>query len=227
MGDDARAVVVGGGLAGGEKDARIGDGGDRNKFRSFRRLADLESRTARQLSSGRLLGDEDLGVDMNELEPALVGESAHAAPAHILEGLGADVVHREIAGAPHTIYQELWHIVFWLQMSLDWIAGVATAYPVRSSDAFPGKAETEGESWNELCLRFFRGIEEAAAIARDENRLDLPVQCSSRPGEPLRTMTVREQLESLAAHNAYHFGRIVLLRQMCGAWPPKSGGLNW
>jgi hypothetical protein len=40
-------------------------------------------------------------------------------------------------------------------------------------------------------------------------------------------MTVREQLESLAAHDAYHFGRIVLLRQLCGAWPPKSGGFTW
>jgi hypothetical protein len=31
-----------------------------------------------------------------------------------------------------------------------------------------------------------------------------------------RMMTVREQLESLGAHNAYHFGRIVLLRQLLG-----------
>jgi len=40
-------------------------------------------------------------------------------------------------------------------------------------------------------------------------------------------MTIREQLESLAAHNAYHFGRIVLLRQLAGAWPPASGGFTW
>ena len=40
-------------------------------------------------------------------------------------------------------------------------------------------------------------------------------------------MTVGEQLESFAAHNAYHFGRIVLLRQMLGSWPPPSDGLTW
>jgi hypothetical protein len=40
-------------------------------------------------------------------------------------------------------------------------------------------------------------------------------------------MTVREQLESLGAHNAYHFGRIVLLRQLMGLWPPPSGGFSW
>ena len=50
------------------------------------------------------------------------------------------------------------------------------------------------------------------------------VRCPSPPGAPVRTMTVREQLESLAAHNAYHFGRIVLMRQIAGAWPPASGG---
>jgi hypothetical protein len=40
-------------------------------------------------------------------------------------------------------------------------------------------------------------------------------------------MSVREQLENLAAHNAYHLGRIVLLRQLHGAWPPVCGGFTW
>jgi uncharacterized damage-inducible protein DinB len=163
----------------------------------------------------------------NELAEALKGESAHTAPSHILEGLSDDVAHCEIAGAPHTIYQELWHIAFWLQMSLDWIGGVETPYPERATDPFPDKEQTARESWEELCQRFFRGIESAAAIALDAERLNVPVRCPSRPGEPVRTMTVQEQLESLVAHDAYHFGRIVLLRQLCGAWPPKSGGFTW
>jgi hypothetical protein len=40
-------------------------------------------------------------------------------------------------------------------------------------------------------------------------------------------MTVREQLESLTAHNGYHLGRIVLLRQLLGIWPPPAGGDTW
>jgi hypothetical protein len=40
-------------------------------------------------------------------------------------------------------------------------------------------------------------------------------------------MTVRELLESLGAHNAYRFGRIVLLRQLQGLWPPPSGSFSW
>jgi hypothetical protein len=53
------------------------------------------------------------------------------------------------------------------------------------------------------------------------------IQCPSPPGKPTRTMTVREQLESLTAHNAYHVGRIVLLRQINGSWPPAAGGFTW
>jgi hypothetical protein len=30
-----------------------------------------------------------------------------------------------------------------------------------------------------------------------------------------------------SAHNAYHFDRTVVLRQMLGAWPPPSGGFSW
>lgn len=40
----------------------------------------------------------------------------------------------------------------------------------------------------------------------------------SRDPQAPRTMLVREQLEFIAAHNAYHLGRIVLLRQLFGAW---------
>jgi uncharacterized damage-inducible protein DinB len=168
-----------------------------------------------------------MGAGMNELEEALTGEAAHVAPKRILEGLEEEIVHREIAGAPHTIYQELWHIAFWLQMTLDWVGGVETPYPLHPADAFPGKAETERESWEQLCERFFRGIHEAGTLALDAARLDVRVRCPSRPEEPIRTMTVREQLLSLACHDSYHFGQIVLLRQLNGAWPPVSGGFTW
>jgi uncharacterized damage-inducible protein DinB len=164
---------------------------------------------------------------MNELELALIGESYAASPSHILEGLTADLVDLQITGAPHTIYQELWHIVFWQKITLDWIDGIETTYPVRPSDGFPAQSDVAREGWLQLCRRFFQGIEKAAVFTRDAGKLQQTIRCPSRPGAPVRTMSVREQLESLAAHNAYHFGRIVLLRQLSGAWPPPSGGYTW
>jgi hypothetical protein len=162
---------------------------------------------------------------MNELEKALIGDSAAAPPAHILQGLESDLAHRSLQGAPHTIYQELWHIAFWQQVTLDWVNGIETPFPANPSAGFPDPGQLE--PWDHLCRRFFQANDQAAAVAREEKSLDRPIRCPSRPGNPVRIMSVREQLESLAAHNAYHFGRIVLLRQLFQSWPPPSGGFSW
>ena len=87
--------------------------------------------------------------------------------------------------------------------------------------------DAERESWNQLRVRFFEGAQQAAAVAANVANLDTPIRCPSRPGQPVRVMTIREQLENLGAHNHYHFGRIVLLRQILGSWPPPSGGFSW
>jgi uncharacterized damage-inducible protein DinB len=162
---------------------------------------------------------------MNELVRALIDESYAAAPSHVLEGLTNNLVHHELPNVPHTIYAELWHIVFWQQLSLDWIAGIETVYPKSPSEGFPQNSPTE--SWEQLCQRFFHGAEQAAAAAQDIPRLETPVRCPSYRDAPTRTMSVRDQLISLATHNAYHLGRIVLLRQILQTWPPASGGFTW
>jgi uncharacterized damage-inducible protein DinB len=164
---------------------------------------------------------------MSELEQVLIGDSAHTPPAEILEGLPEELAHCTIAGAPRTIYEELWHIAFWQHITLDWVRGIETPYPVHASDGFPTPENTAAENWDQLRQRFFTTSREAAAAALDTSRVEVPVRCPSRPGLPVRTMTVREQLESLGAHNAYHFGRIVLMRQILGNWPPPSGGFSW
>jgi uncharacterized damage-inducible protein DinB len=167
---------------------------------------------------------------MNELAQALIAESYAAAPSHILEGLTDDLAHRELPNVPHTIYAELWHLTFWQQITLDWIAGIETPYPSQPSDGFPKKTPSSNsteESWEQLRQRFLSGVDQAAAAAQNTARLDDPIRCPSRPGTPTRVMSVRDQLISLAAHNAYHLGRIVVLRQIFQSWPPASGGFTW
>jgi uncharacterized damage-inducible protein DinB len=161
---------------------------------------------------------------MTELEQAILGDSAAAPATHILEGLTDDLLHRKLPNVPHTIYEELWHLVFWQQITLDWISDVETPYPTKASDGFPSNTT---ETFDQLRNRFFRNGELACSVARDTTRLDRPVRCSSSPGNPIRIMSVHDQLISLATHNAYHLGRIVLLRQLLQAWPPSSGGSTW
>ena len=164
---------------------------------------------------------------MSELALALNGDSAAAPPSHILENLSEELAHRRLPGAPHTIYAELWHLAFWQQITLDWVSGVETPCPEHASLGFPSDGQTAQESFTELRRRFLEGAIRAAAAADDAAQLEQPIRCPSPAGKPTRVMTVREQLESLAAHNAYHLGRIVLLRQMLGSWPPPSGGFTW
>jgi hypothetical protein len=163
-------------------------------------------------------------VAMSELALCLNGDSAHTPPSHILENLSGELAHRSLPGAPHTIYAEVWHAAFWQQITLEWLRGVETPCPERAALGFP--AEKETESWDSVRQRFLSGAEKAATIANGEGT-EKVVVCTSPAGKPARRMTVREQLESLAAHNAYHLGRVVLLRQMLGSWPPPSGGFTW
>ncbi len=164
---------------------------------------------------------------MTELEELLIGDGAAAPPSHILDALPEELVHKKPIGAPRSVYEELWHIAFWQQISLDWISGIETPYPPSSRDGFPTVLDAERETWNQLRVRFFEGAQEAAAAAANVASLEAPVRCPSRPGQRVRIMTVREQLQNLGAHNHYHLGRIVLLRQLLGAWPPPSGGFSW
>lgn len=164
---------------------------------------------------------------MNELALTFVGDSAHTPPSHILEALPEGLAHARVPGATHTIYEELWHATFWQQVMLERVRGEGTPTPDHNSVSFPSAEQTRAEAWGDLCRRFLAGAEESAALAEaGVAKLDAVVRCPS-PANLGRSMTVREQLESFAAHNAYHFGRIVLLRQMLETWPPPSGGLTW
>jgi FAD/FMN-containing dehydrogenase len=104
---------------------------------------------------------------------------------------------------------------------------IETPYPLHASDGFPSPDGVERESWDQLRQRFLAASKQAAAAAADVGRLDCELVCPSRPGMRPRIMTIREQLESLGAHNAYQCGRIVLLGQVQGLWPPPCGGFSW
>ena len=162
---------------------------------------------------------------MSELATALIADSYAASPAHILEGLTEQQVHHRLPNTPHTIFEELWHLAFWQQVTLDWVAHIETPFPTRPEDGFPAANETE--PFVVLRERFLDGALKAAAAAGDLDHLEDPIRCPSRPGIPTRTMSIRDQLISLATHNAYHLGRIVVLRQLMQAWPPASGGYTW
>ena len=128
----------------------------------------------------------------------------------LLSGLTLEQVKLCPEGASHSIYEELWHVVGYQQSILD------RADP--TSEFYPSAPPENEQQWHDLVALFLNGARAAAALGQEPERLAREVE----PG-----VTMADELNSVAVHNAYHLGKIVALRQRIGAWPPTatSGGL--
>lgn len=133
----------------------------------------------------------------------LVGEFPERA--HLLSGLTLEQVTLCPTGASHSIYEELWHVVAY-QQSI-----VADGDP--DGERFPSAAPEHEDQWHDLVRTFLDGARAAAALGQVPERLALEVE----PG-----LTLGDELNCVAVHNAYHLGKIVALRQRIGAWPPMA-----
>ncbi|MCA9839130.1 MAG: DinB family protein [Trueperaceae bacterium] len=148
---------------------------------------------------------------MTALPTLLTGDGAHANVREILKGIELKQLGVRPDVSPHSIYEELWHLVYWQDLLLDWIHGEERIIPEEEGHDWPKKqAPAELKEARELVRRFLEGINSAAQLARHVAELDRIV---------LQKYTVRSLLETLLAHNSYHLGQIVLLRQLIGIWP--------
>jgi hypothetical protein len=156
-----------------------------------------------------------IDLDMNVLEHVLLAKPPFAKPANIIVGIPFEFAIVRSAGFPHSFYEELWHLNYWLHFSLALIRGEHPNIPKHSSGSFPIDNESLTENgWQALLKQVNDGLEMASALARDESEL-------SRAFEPERT--VGSELIVVASHNAYHFGRMVTLRQFLGIWSSDLG----
>src|SRR5687768_5115422 len=141
---------------------------------------------------------------MNNLEHLfLVGEFPERA--YLLSGLTLEQVTLCPEGASHSIYDELWHLVGYQQSVIE--------RSDAGGDMYPRTAPEHEHEWHDLVRVFLDGARAAAALGQTPERLALEVE----PG-----VTMGDELNSVAVHNAYHFGKIVALRQRIGAWPPTA-----
>ena len=141
---------------------------------------------------------------MNNLEHLfLVGEFPERA--RLLSGLSLEQVTARPEGASHSIYEELWHLVGYQQSILE--SGDS------AGEFYPSAAPEHVDQWHDLVRVFLDGARAAAALGQAPERLAVEVE----PG-----VTLADELHSVAVHSAYHFGKIVALRQRIGAWPPTA-----
>ncbi|MGY2892531.1 DinB family protein [Deinococcus sp. UYEF24] len=126
----------------------------------------------------------------------------------ILGDLTLEQVTRRLSPQSHSIYDELWHTVLWQRILVTrdealyettWQKGIR----------YPDQPAKELEEWTALVASFFITLAQAYDWTSSPEKLSHEVD----PG-----VTMADVIRGLAVHNAYHFGKIVTLRQAMGLW---------
>jgi uncharacterized damage-inducible protein DinB len=149
------------------------------------------------------------------------GGGAHVTPLAALEALTAAQARRRPSRKLATIWEELAHVVFWQDLTLEIVCGGQPQTPAHAAGGWPAMPTGRGgaKAWDALRARFAAGVAELEEAGRTRD-LEVPVGRDAKS-------TLGELLLMLANHTSYHFGQIVALRRLIGAWPPPSGGATW
>lgn len=161
-----------------------------------------------------------------ELQRLLVQNAAFTPPSRIVADVPYSSRTQRTSGAPHSIAEELWHVVYWQDLFVLWARGEESSYPAHAKEGWRTFETLDDTGWSELVRRFEAGLAEAVKIAGEA---DLGGRSSTleEPASGAGPLTLLELVANVAVHNAYHLGRIVQLRQILGCWPPPGGGDTW
>jgi uncharacterized damage-inducible protein DinB len=151
------------------------------------------------------------------IDNALSGKGAHVATKNLFEGLDWKAAGTRPEAAPHSIFQLLKHLSYWDDWVVKWLDGGSPTIPKHASGSWPGDVSpANAKEWQRAVRGFRSGLDRLARQSREADLL-------TRRGEHTRL----GMLQAIAAHNSYHAGQIVVLRQLLGKWPPPSGGVTW
>jgi uncharacterized damage-inducible protein DinB len=177
------------------------------------------------------------------LRELVYGKGAHVDPVACVEDISAELATSTVAGYPHSIWQIVEHMNYWMDYDLGKIAGENRPYPEKAIESWPAHpsptadgrsaaarsiaARSIDEAWQATSRRFTDSLARLARLAEsDATTLERKVQNIGDSKSP-RESTVHAMLWQIAMHNSYHAGQIALLRRQSGAWPPKRGGDTW
>jgi uncharacterized damage-inducible protein DinB len=162
------------------------------------------------------------------LRELVYGKGAHVDPVACVEDLSAELATRTVAGYPHSVWQIVEHMSYWMDYELRKIAGDVPEYPAKAMDSWPEHPERASEAeWSAVRQRFMELLARLAALAdADSATLDRVVS-EVDVMKKSRQISVHATLWQITAHNSYHAGQIALLRRQAGAWPPERGGDTW
>jgi uncharacterized damage-inducible protein DinB len=156
------------------------------------------------------------GASLARLLPRLYrGGQAYVGVEATLSGLSGEQAVTVPAKLTHSVARLLAHINWWNAWMLDVIeTGAPVPYPPHAADTWPN---VQAGDWDRLKAEFYELLTRTDTHAA---RPDLrnPVNHEE---------TIGGLLADFALHTAHHFGQIIVVRQLIGAWPPPGGGDTW
>jgi uncharacterized damage-inducible protein DinB len=156
----------------------------------------------------------------------LHGTGAHVGPIECVEDLTAESAARLHPGFDHSIWQQVFHMNYWMDYEIQRIRGQRPSYPDHAVESWPSAPADEAK-WKQAVDRLRDLIGQFARLAEaDLATLQREVE-PAEPSEKERSSSVHAVLWQMVAHNSYHTGQIVQLRRALGLWPPRGGGDTW
>ena len=167
-------------------------------------------------------------MSQRTLTELLHGKSAHANPIACVEDLTPALAARTIDGFPHSIWQLLSHMNFWMDYELRRIEGRAPRYPEHAAGSWlPSAAPPSGEAYAHAVARFRELIDSLIRLAQSDATALAREVAPAHAQQTAHSSTVGAILWQTMAHNSYHTGQIATLRRCLGVWPPQAGGDTW
>jgi uncharacterized damage-inducible protein DinB len=162
------------------------------------------------------------------LRELLYGEGSHVNTLGCIEDVPFEVAGRLAAGSPHSIWQIVWHMNFWMNYELQRIRNQNPPYPANASESWPEHPAPENAAeWEATVQRFRELLAGLASLANFSPEALAREIAPTHPGHTRLSSSLEAVLWQTLVHNSYHIGQVAILRRALGAWPPKSGGDTW
>jgi len=158
----------------------------------------------------------------------LRGKGAHADPIAILADVPASSAGRLMEGYPHSIWQIVGHMNYWMQYELDRIAGKKPHYPEHAIDSWPKEVSPHSDAeWQDARAKLAGRIDLLSALSESTDETLMAQVESMHSKEEPRSTSVESVLWQIMVHNSYHVGQIAMMMRSFGFWPPHTGADTW
>jgi uncharacterized damage-inducible protein DinB len=158
----------------------------------------------------------------------LYGKGAHANSIACVEDVSADLAAQKLDGFPHSIWQLLTHMNYWMDYDLKRIHGNAPPYPAHAAESWSAEAKPRSQKdWEQAIASFRELLGKMSVLAEASPETLARDVLPTHDGHKKLASSVQSVLWQTLVHNSYHLGQIALIRRALGAWPPRSGGDTW